>query len=438
MRAGVAGQQPVEGAGRRSQERLRYADRRRHADAVAVSRDILDGDPAVVAGDPHPDRAPSARQLGEPGIGRRAVLEDARGDLVVRQVAQAPQQVVHLVDGGRLPIVGQRLQRQLQVGQRVRVEQLAQLLLAEELAEQVAVEGERARAALGERRVAVVHVRRDVVEQEAAREWARPRRLDAVDRDLAARDATQDVAQRVEVEDVRQALAVRLDEDREAAVPTGHGQQIGGTLALLPEGRPCPRPAPGEEQRPRRVLAEPAGEQRRVRDLADDQVLDVLRGREQQVLDPVHAPLPFGKTDRDAVVGPDGLDLDAEAVGEPRLDRQRPRGVDSATERCQQRQAPVAELVAEPLDHDPLVGRERAGRFALVLEIREQVLGGAVVEIVVVLESLRGGGPTLGRRDRGRLRSRRRRRPARDPARSGDRRRRPSRTGACRARPAPA
>ena len=37
-----------------------------------------------------------------------------------------------------------------------------------------------------------------------------------------------------------------------------------------------------------------------------------------------------------------------------------------------------------------------AGRVALVLEVREQVLGGAVVEVVVVLEPLRGGLPSLG------------------------------------------
>ena len=62
----------------------------------------------------------------------------------------------------------------------------------------------------------------------------------------------------------------------------------------------------------------------------------------------------------------------------------------------QQRQPPVAELVAEPLDDDALVGGQRAGRVALVLQVREQVLGGAVVEVVVVLQPLRGGLPSFG------------------------------------------
>ncbi len=79
---------------------------------------------------------------------------------------------------GRASLVGQRLEAQLEVGQRLRIEQLAQLLLAEQLAQQVAIEGQGAGASFGERRVAVVHVGRDVVEHEAARERRRMGRLD--------------------------------------------------------------------------------------------------------------------------------------------------------------------------------------------------------------------------------------------------------------------
>ena len=337
-----AGEQPVERAGHRGEERLRHADRRRDAHAVAIAGDVLDGDPAVLAGDPGPDRAATGRQLGEPaGRDRRPVL-DPRDHLVERQVAEPAQEVVHPVDGRRLAVVGQRLERELEVGQRLGVEQLAQLLLAQQLAQQVAVERQRAGAALGERRVAVVHVRGDVVEEEAARERARPLRLDAVDRDLAPRHAGQHLAQRRQVEDVAEALAVRLDEDREAAVARRHRQQVGGALALLPERRPRPGPAARQEQRPRRVLAEAAGEQRRGRDLPDDQVLDLVGVGEEQVLDAVERGVALGQPDRDAVVGPDGLDLEPAPLEQPRFDRHRPRRVDPPAERRQQAQPPVA------------------------------------------------------------------------------------------------
>jgi len=46
------------------------------------------------------------------------------------------------------------------------VEQVSELLLAEQLAEQVAVERERLGATLGGRRVVLVHVRGDVVEEQ--------------------------------------------------------------------------------------------------------------------------------------------------------------------------------------------------------------------------------------------------------------------------------
>ena len=263
------------------------------------------------------------------------------------------------VEARRLPLVGQRLEAQLEVGQRVGVEQLAQLLLAEQLAQQVAVERQRAGATLGDRRVAVVHVGGDVVEQQAARERRGADGLDAVDRDLAARDARQDLAQRRQVEHVRQALAIGLDEDRERAVARGDRQQVGRALALLPERRPRPGPAARQQQRPGRVLAEPAREQRRRRELADDEVLDLVRLREQQRLDVVERGVALGQPDRDAVVRPDGLDLEPEPLPDARLERQRPRRVHAAAERAQDAQPPVAELVAEALDDDPLVGRQR-------------------------------------------------------------------------------
>ena len=173
MRAGEAGQEPVERPDCWTEECLRHADRWRDPDRVAIAGDVLDRDPAFVAGDPGPHRPPRGGELGEPGVGGGPVLEHAGRDLFGREVAEAPQEVMRLVDGRGQAVVGKTLQRELQVGQRIGIEQLAQLLLAEQLAQEVAIEREGARAPLGERRVAVVHVGRDVIEEEAARERAR-------------------------------------------------------------------------------------------------------------------------------------------------------------------------------------------------------------------------------------------------------------------------
>ena len=99
--------------------------------------------------------------------------------------------------------------------------------------------------------------------------------------------------------------------------------------------------------------------------------------------------------------------------------REPPGGVDAAAERAEDAQPPVADLVAEALDHDRPVGRDHAGRLLLLGEELEQVLGGERIEVVVRA----GAAPASGHRRRGRTR----RSPHR--ARAGVRRCRPSRTG---------
>ena len=76
---------------------------------------------------------------------------------------------MQLVAVARAPLA-EPLQLDLQVGQGRRVQQLAQLLLAEQLAQAFAVERQGLRTALGQRGVAFVHVLGDVVEQQRSGE----------------------------------------------------------------------------------------------------------------------------------------------------------------------------------------------------------------------------------------------------------------------------
>ncbi len=381
----------VECTGHSAQERVGHAGRRLHPERVTVPRDVLDRDEPTLATDPDGHGTMGAlerRQALDRGLGTGL---RARRNLAGRQVAEPTQQVVDLVDRARRALRGQRLERQLEIGQCLGIDELAQLLLAEQLAEQVPVEGQRLRAALGQRRVAVVHVGGHVVKQERARERRGARRLDRVDDDLAPGHTDQHVAQRGQVEDIGQAFAVRLDEDRERAVARRDREQVGRPLTLLPERGSGARPATRQEQRPGRVLAEARGEQRRIRDRTDDQVLDLLGLGEQGVLDPVE--LAFGQAHGDAVVRPDRLDLAAEPLAQPGLDRHRPRGMDPTTEWRQDRQPPVAKLVPEALDDDAPIGRQGAHGLLLVLEIGDEVLGRQGVEVVPLAQPGQDGGP---------------------------------------------
>ena len=89
----------------------------------------------------------------------------------------------------------QRLERQLQVGQRRGVDQVAQLLLAEKLAQQLAIQGQRAGSPFRQRRIALVHVGGQIVEEERAGEGRSRDRLHFTDFDLASGHSAEDVAQ---------------------------------------------------------------------------------------------------------------------------------------------------------------------------------------------------------------------------------------------------
>ena len=195
---------------------LGQAAGRHDAEGVAVQAGVVGGDPALLAGHADADRAPLAGQGLEH---RRGVQlgQHARPRLVGRQVADAAQHVGQRVARGRLRARRAVLQVGLDLLERARVDQVAQLLLAQQLAQQVAVQRQGGGAALGVGRVALVHVGRDVVEQQRRRVRRGGRRLDLDQRQLAAVQRGQQLLQAGQVEHVAQALAVGLQDDREVA-----------------------------------------------------------------------------------------------------------------------------------------------------------------------------------------------------------------------------
>ena len=280
----------------------------------------------------------------------------------------------------------QQLQRALDLLQRLRVDQLAQLVGAEQLREQVAVEGQRRRPALGVRRVALVHVGRDVVEQQRGGERRGGLRLDLDQGDLARVQVAQQLDQGGQVEHVAKALAVGLEDHREAREVLGDLEQALRLEPLLPQRRALARVGARDQQAAGGVLAEARAEQRRAAELADDQVLDLVRLEHHQV--GVGRLVGVGQVDDDPVVGPDRVRLEVELVADPRRQRQAPGRVHPAAERREHAEPPVADLVAELLHHQRLVGGHDPGRRLLLAQVGDQVLGGAPVEVVLVRERL--------------------------------------------------
>src|SRR5581483_2039184 len=189
-----------------------------------------------------------------------------------------PQLVVELVDGG-----GLAAELPLHLLDGVAVEEVAQLLLPEQLAEQVAVERQRLRPPFRRRRVVLVHVGRDVVEEQRRRVRGGAARLHLDEVELARLQSLQHGPQSREVEDVLQALAVRLEDDGEAAVLARNLEERLCLQPLLPQGRPLTGAAARDEKRTCRVLAEAGAEERGLPHLADDEVLH-LGGVDEQIL----------------------------------------------------------------------------------------------------------------------------------------------------------
>ena len=184
-----------------------------------------------------------------------------------------------------------------------------------------------------------------------------------------------------QVEHVAQALAVGLQHDRELAVALGHLQQRLRLQPLLPQRRALARPRAGQQQRAGGVLAEAGAEQRGGRQLAHHQVLDGVGLDHHQVR--AGRLVGVGEVDDDPVVRPDGVGLEAELVADARAQRQRPGGVHPAAERREHAQAPVADLVAEALDHHRAVAGQDPRGLLLLAQVGEEVLGGALVQVVL-------------------------------------------------------
>ena len=370
MGAGVAQDEPAQRVRHRLEEGGRDPLRRHHAEPVAVEAGVLGGDRPLLARDPHDGRAPLRDELAEVG------LAAAGRGLGRRQVAEPAQQVVGLVEGGR---AAGPLQLLLDLVDRPGVEQLAQVVVAQELGEQGAVELQRLRPPLGRGRVALVHVRGDVVEEERRGKRRGLGRLDLDHAHLPAPDRLEQALQGRHLEHVGEHLAVGLEQHRERPELDRDLLQVVRLQALLPERRSLPRAAAREQEGAGGVLAEAGGEERALRDALEQQVVQLVGGDRDQV--DRRRRVGVGQPQRDAVVGPHRLDLDPQGARHARLEGERPGRVDAAAERREHADAPVADLVAEPLDDDGAVGRDDAGRRLLVVQVGVQVAGGALVEV---------------------------------------------------------
>lgn len=115
----------------------------------------------------------------------------------------------------------------------------------------------------------------DVSEQEGAGERGRLGGGDLDQADLAGLQVAHQLDEAGDVEDVLEALADRLQDDRERAELARHLEKLGGTLALLPQRGALARAAARQQERAGGALAEAGREQGRSADLVGDDLVDL-------------------------------------------------------------------------------------------------------------------------------------------------------------------
>ena len=123
--------------GHRFGERHRQTERHVAAERIAIPGRILGGEMARLTAELHLDCPASADELVDP-LPTQALT--AQIDLGSAEVADLAQHVVQFVGTASTTTIGDALQFELHIGQHARVEQLAQLLGTQQVAQQVAVE----------------------------------------------------------------------------------------------------------------------------------------------------------------------------------------------------------------------------------------------------------------------------------------------------------
>ena len=157
--------QVAQRVGQRFGKRLRDTGRQRHAQRVAQSPSVFYRRPAGLAAHPDLERAARTGQLRQPAGGRLRHRAPRRR-LLGRHRPDGAQQVGQPLDVPAFAVRREPLQLTFGVGHDGRVQQLAQVGLAEQVGQQRRVEGQRLRAPFGERRFTLVHESADVTEEQ--------------------------------------------------------------------------------------------------------------------------------------------------------------------------------------------------------------------------------------------------------------------------------
>src|SRR5690606_27015963 len=145
--AGISPDYITEGVLHRLEERLGDAGWWLDAQRVAEPGGVFGRRPLLLASEVDADQATGCSQGLHHFLDRE--VPGSQVELFDRERAEIPKEVHHCVWGTGRPFVGEALQLEFDGGDHIGGEELAELAFAEELSEEVPVEGQRRRPPLG-------------------------------------------------------------------------------------------------------------------------------------------------------------------------------------------------------------------------------------------------------------------------------------------------
>ena len=216
------------------------------------------GLPSSAAGTPSTTHSPSSRRIRPRSTRSRKRPAGARAALSPEaQAAFRPDAHTHLrlqfESGGpevmlrdvrkfgkvQLLAPGQRSQRLDRLG----IEEIAELGLAEEIGKKGTIERQGGGSALRNRCVVVVHERGNEIESERRRKRARSRQVELNEGCPPLFDVGEHLLEGRHIEVILEEFSVRLEHDGERSVSSGDVEQVRCLSALEPEGRARARSA---------------------------------------------------------------------------------------------------------------------------------------------------------------------------------------------------
>ena len=174
-----------------------------------------------------------------------------------------------------------------------------------------------------------------------------------VDAHVALANGAERFEQRRHIEDVAHALAICLRQNGEGRIAGGDGEQVVGSLALLPQRRAALRATAWQEQSPGCTLTKFRRKQRGAAELAQNQVRGLFRIEKNQL--GVRRSIAVRKAQDESIVAPHRFHIGTATGTNAAGDRHGPGRVHAAAKRGEHADAPVAQFVTRALDDDGAV-----------------------------------------------------------------------------------